>query len=88
MELTQKETSFLTLMNETRLTGSKMFKRDSDIFRKVFSFSDEELIAAVNKLVKAGFLTAMDLGSDELIYFHTKKVSPEILDERFSSIRR
>ncbi|MEK6818663.1 MAG: hypothetical protein AABY10_01880 [Nanoarchaeota archaeon] len=87
MELTQKEVKFLTMMDETRLSNKKMFKRDSEGFRKLFSFTDKEMNVAVKKLVKKGFLSEMDLGSNEVVYFHTDKVSKGILDTKLSSAR-
>lgn len=88
MELTPKDIKFLTMMNETRLCDKKLFKRDSDEFKKFFSFTDHELVAAVKKLVALGLLSEMRLGSDEAIYFHTEKVSQDSLDEDLKSIRR
>ena len=88
MELTSKELNFLTIMNETRLSDKKLFKRDSETFRKFFSFTDGELSLAVNKLVKMALLSKMELGSNEIIYFHTEKVSQDNLDAKLVSIRR
>jgi hypothetical protein len=88
MELTPKDLKILTMMNETRLCDKKLFKRDSDEFRKFFSFTDQELVAAVKKLVTLGLLSEMKLGADEVMYFHTEKVSRESLDEDLRSIRR
>ena len=88
MELTPKDIKFLTMMNETRLSDKKLFKRDSDEFKKFFSFTDQELVMAVKKLTAMGLLSEMKLGSDEVIYFHTAKVSQDSLDVNLKSIRR
>ena len=87
MELTSKELKFLTVMDATRLSDKKLFKRDSEEFRKFFSFTDKEMNVAVKKLVKMGLLSEMDLGAKEIVYFHTDKVPRDSLDMRLKSAR-
>ena len=88
MELTQKDIKFLTIMNETRLSDGKLFGRYYDEIKEIFTFSDGELGASVKKLVKMGMLSVMDIGSKEVIYFHTDKVSKDKLDRNLREIRR
>jgi hypothetical protein len=82
MELTQKELKFLTIMDETRLSGNKLFKSDSEQFKKLFSFTDKELSVAVRKLVRMELLDEIDVGANEIVYFHSSKVSKNILDAK------
>jgi hypothetical protein len=88
MALTPREVKFLTMMNETRLSDGKLFKRDLEAFSKIFSFSEKELHSAVKKLVDLGMLSQMKLGGNEIIYFHTDKVSESELDEELKVLRR
>ena len=75
-------------MNETRLADKKLFKNYSEEVRKIFQFSDKELSNAVNKLMNLGMLSKMDLGANEVIYFHTDKVSKTMFDKKLAEIRR
>lgn len=88
MKLSPKELKFLSMMNEIRLSDGKLFKRDYELASKIFSFSDAELNTAVKKLVKMSLLTELDLGGNEIVYFHTKKVSQYELDKELKSIMR
>jgi hypothetical protein len=88
MDLTAKEIKFLTMMNETRLSDGKLFRRDSETFLKIFSFNDKELKIAVSKFVKMGMLSELSLGGNEVIYFHTDKVSQFELDKELKMIKR
>ncbi len=87
MELTPKEMKFLTIMNETRLADGKMFGRYFGEVKKIFSFSDAELGAAIKKLIKLDMLSVLDVGGNELVYFHTNKVSKDNLDRNLREIR-
>lgn len=87
MALTQKETKFLTILNETRLTNGKMVGRYSTEVKEQFSFSDTELKSAVNKFVKMDLLSVIDAGGNDLVYFHTQKVNKEDLDKDLLKIR-
>ncbi|MDO8459771.1 MAG: hypothetical protein Q7S74_01550 [Nanoarchaeota archaeon] len=87
MELTASDIKFLTIMNETRLCEGKLFKRDSDEIGKVFSFKEKELNSAVKKLVKMGMLSPLDLGGNEVVYFHTEKVPKDKLDKDLIKIK-
>lgn len=87
MELTSKETKFLTILNETRLTDGKMVGRYSNEVKEQFNFSDTELKSAVNKLVKMEMLSVIDAGGNDLVYFHTEKVNKADLDKDLIKIR-
>ncbi len=87
MELTDREIKFLTIMNETRLCDWKMVGRYSDEVSKIFSFSNSELNAAVKKLVKMEILSVIDVGGNELVYFHTDKATEYKLDKDLKEIR-
>ena len=87
MELTGKEIKFLTIMNETRLSEGKILGNYSKEVREQFSFSSEELDLAVKKLVKIGMLSAIKTGKNEQVYFHTSKVTEDILDKDLMGIR-
>jgi len=84
MDLTARETKFLTIMNETRLADGKLFKRDSEEISKLFLFTDRELNAAIKKLTEKGMLSEINLGGNETIYFFTEKVSKDMLDKKLS----
>ena len=88
MELTSKEMKFLTIMNETRLDNGKMFKSEFERINKKFSFTDKELTSAVKKLTSNGLLSTIEVGGDEVVYFHTEKVSKDLLDKDLSRFRR
>ncbi len=88
MALTEKESKFLTIMKETRLEDNKLFKNYSEEVRKIFQFTDKELQNAVKKLLRDGMLSEMDLGAKETIYFHTDKVTEDMLDKKLGEIRR
>ena len=87
MELTTKDLKFLTILNETRLSDGKMSGRYYKEVSEQFLFSNEELNAAVKKLMKMGMLSSMSIGKDEQVYFHTEKVDEEILDKGLLEIR-
>jgi len=87
MELTQKEIKFLSILNETRLSDKKMLGRYSEEVKKVFQFSNSELDAAVKKLVKMELISVIDVGGNEKVYFHTEKVSKDILEKELVAIR-
>ncbi|MFH1802967.1 MAG: hypothetical protein ABH864_05990 [archaeon] len=87
MELTPKETKFLTVLNETRLADGKMFGQYSDLVKEQFDFSNEELTHAVKKLVKMDLLSSIDAGGNEFVYFHTAKVMKADLDKDLVKIR-
>jgi len=88
MDLTARETKFLTIMNETRLADGKLFKRDSEEISKLFLFTDRELNAAIKKLTEKGMLSEINLGGNETIYFFTEKVSKDMLDKKLREIKR
>ncbi|MBU0761200.1 MAG: hypothetical protein KJ718_05465 [Nanoarchaeota archaeon] len=87
MDLTPKETKFLTILNETRLSDGKMFGRYFEEIKGLFEFSNEELNKAVKKLVQMGLLTKIDAGGNEYVYFHTNKVTKTELDKDLIKIR-
>src|SRR3989344_1922076 len=74
-QLTPKETKFLTILNETRLSDGKMFGRYYDLIKEHFEFSNTELKNAVDKLLKMNLLMSIDAGGKEFVYFHTNKVA-------------
>jgi len=74
MELSQKDIKFLTILNETRLSGGKMPKKYFDEINEKFVFSNEEINNAAKKFVKIGLLSIIAAGGDEYVYFHTDKV--------------
>lgn len=86
-ELTPKETKFLTILNETRLTDGKMFGTYFDLIKEHFQFSNEELKSAVAKLLKLNLLTEIDAGGSEIVYFHTDRVNKVELDKDLLKIR-
>lgn len=87
MLLTQKETKFLTILNETRLTDGKMLGRYADLVKEQFEFSNGELTSAVKKLLELELLTPIKAGGDEVVYFHTSKVEKIKLDPDLLKIR-
>lgn len=86
MNLTQKEAKFLTILNETRLSEGKIFGRYSKEVSELFSFSNTELNDAVKKLLKMEMLSVIDVGGNDLVYFHTKKVTKDMLDKELAQI--
>ncbi|MBU0907109.1 MAG: hypothetical protein KKE05_03030 [Nanoarchaeota archaeon] len=86
-QLTPKETKFLTVLNETRLAGGKIFGRFGELVKEQFQFSNEELKNAVNKFLKLDLLTKIDAGGNEIVYFHTNKVNSIELDRDLLKIR-
>ena len=74
-------------MNETRLTNGKMFGRYFEEVSNQFKFSNSELNAAVKKLIKMDMLSVIDAGGSDLVYFHTDKVSKDLLDKELMSIK-
>lgn len=87
MDLSAKELKFLTILNETRLSDGKLMGLYSKEVSKIFTFSDIELVNAVKKLVKMKFLSVIDAGGNELVYFHTNKVIKTELDKNLREIR-
>lgn len=87
MELTAKEIKFLTIMNETRLADGKIHGRYSQEVSKVFQFSEAELGNAVKKLVRMKMLSVVDVGGNELVYFHTDRVIKADLDKQLRELR-
>lgn len=78
---------FLTIMHETRLSDGEMVGRYSEEVSKIFSFSKIELNNAVKKLLKMNMLSVMDIAGNEKIYFHTDKVSEDLMDKHLKEIR-
>ena len=87
MELAQKDFKFLTIMNETRLSDGKMSGRYYEEVKKLFAFSNAELSTAVKKLVKMDLLSIINVGGNEVVYFHTDKVSKDKLDKNLEQIK-
>ena len=87
MALTPNEIKFLTILNETRLTDGKMSGRYFGEIKELFKFSDKELSNAVKKLEEMNFLTKINAGGSEYVYFHTNKVIKTDLDKELSKIR-
>ena len=87
MDLTSKESKFLTILNETRLENGKMFDRYSKEVRKVFEFDDRELTLAIKNLKEKGMLSELNLGGNEVMHFFTEKVTKNMLDKKLQEIR-
>lgn len=87
MQLTDSETKFLTILDETRLSDGKMSGRYFEEVKEQFKFSNTELTDAAKKLEKMGLLSKIDTGGKEFVYFHTDKVVKAELDEDLRKIR-
>lgn len=87
MELIPKDIKFLTIMNETRLTNGKMLGRYFEEISKQFAFSNSELNASVKRLVKMDMLSVIDAGGKDMVYFHTDKVSRDLLDKELMTVK-
>ena len=87
MELTTKETKFLTILNETRISGGKLMDGFSKKIKEHFSYTNSELNGAIAKLKGEGYLSELDLGGDEVMYFFTEKVDKDMLDKDLGKIK-
>jgi hypothetical protein len=87
MALTENEIKFLTILNETRLSDGKMFGRYFEQIKELFAFSDKELNSAVKKLEEMNFITKINAGGNEYVYFHTDKVIKTDLDKNLIKIK-
>ena len=87
MDITSKEIKFLTILNETRLSGGRLSKRYFEEIKELFTFSIEELEKVTIKLLKRGMITKIATGGDEYVYFHTDKVIKGELDKDLIKIK-
>ena len=77
MKLSKKEKSILTLLDEATVDIDELAKW---IVSYVHA-SREEIEKAVNKFRKAGFIKVLE-AEDKLLYFHTGKVTPAMMDRK------
>ncbi len=87
MELTLKETKFLTILNETRIADGKLMEGYSRKVKEVFTYTNPELNAAIKKFKGNGLLSELDLGANEVMYFFTDKVSKDMLDKELVKVK-
>jgi hypothetical protein len=84
MELTKKEKDVLSLMDEITLDGFVGF------VKKVLNYPNKDIKIIANKLVKFGFVKIIDIsqtGKSKKWYFHTKKVSNDMINDNLRYIK-
>ncbi len=87
MNLTSKETKFLSILNETRVVNGKFLEGFNKRIKDHFVFKNEDLVLSIKKFKSEGFLTELVLGKDESMYFFTDKVKKDMLDLELNKVR-
>jgi len=88
MLLTEKEKKLLTVLHEARLVDKKFLKGYQKMIEEHFSFSYEGLDKLIAKFLKNKLLKEITLGDNEVMYFHTNKVTKEMIDDKLSNLGR
>lgn len=86
MNLTEKEKKLLTILHEAKLVKGKLLNGYEKEIKEHFSFTYKELREALKKFLENGLLEETKLRINEVMYWHTKKVTKDMIDNSLVEI--